>query len=87
MLERVAAARRQVGPGAPTARADKEGWLAAQFPAALGEQELAAHNRRRLQRNLDEARLPPGKTLDAFDFIATPTISKAQIHALAAGEA
>jgi len=69
------------------ARADKEGWPAARFLAALGEQELAERNRRRFERHLDEARLPPGKTLDAFDFTAVPTISKAQIHALAAGDA
>jgi DNA replication protein DnaC len=31
--------------------------------------------------------LPPGKTLDAFDFAAVPMISKAQVHALAAGDA
>jgi len=69
------------------ARADKEGWPAARLLAALGEQELAERNRRRFERHLDEARLPPGKTLDAFDFTAVPTLSKAQLHALAAGDA
>ena len=69
------------------ATADKEGWPAARFLAALGEQELAERNRRRFERHLDEARLPPGKTLDAFDFTAVPMISKAQVHALAAGDA
>jgi DNA replication protein DnaC len=69
------------------ARADKEGWPAARFLAALGEHELAERNRRRFERHLDEARLPPGKTLDAFDFTAVPTISKAQVQALAAGDA
>jgi DNA replication protein DnaC len=69
------------------ATADKEGWPAARFLAALGEQELAERNRRRFERHLDEARLPPGKTLDAFDFAAVPMISKAQVHALAAGDA
>ena len=67
--------------------ADKEGWPAARLLAALGEQELAERNRRRFERHLDEARLPPGKTLDAFDFTAVPTLSKAQLHALAAGDA
>ena len=69
------------------ATADKEGWPAARFLAALGEQELAERNRRRFERHLDEARLPPAKTLDAFDFAAVPMISKAQVHALAAGDA
>ncbi len=72
---------------AMAARADKEGWPAARFLAALAEQELAERNRRRFERHLDEARLPPGKTLDAFDFAAVPTISKAQVLALAAGDA
>ena len=69
------------------ATADKEGWPAARFLAALGEQEMAERNRRRFERHLEEARLPPGKTLDAFDFAAVPMISKAQVQALAAGDA
>jgi len=67
--------------------ADKEGWPAARFLAALGEQEIVERNRRRFERHREEARLPPGKTLDAFDFAAVPMISKAQVHALAAGDA
>ena len=56
--------------------ADKEGWPAARFLAALAEQEMAERSRRRIERHLDEARLPPGKTLDSFDFDAVPMISK-----------
>ena len=69
------------------ASADKEGWPAARFLAALAEQEMAERSRRRFERHLEEARLPPGKTLDAFDFAAVPMISKAQVQALAAGDA
>ena len=69
------------------ATADKEGWPAAQFLAALAEQEMVERNRRRFERHLEEARLPPGKTLDTFDFTAVPMISKAQVQALAAGDA
>lgn len=69
------------------ARADKEGWPAARFLAALAEHEIAERARRRIERHLDEARLPPGKTLDTFDFTTVPMISKAQIMALAAGDA
>ena len=69
------------------ATADKEGGPAARFLAALGEQEMTERNRRRFKRHLEEARLPPGKTLDAFDFAAVPMISKAQVQALAAGDA
>ena len=68
-------------------RADKEGWPAARFLAALVEHEIVERGRRRIERHLDEARLPPGKTLDGFDFNATPMVSKAQAMALAAGDA
>jgi DNA replication protein DnaC len=68
------------------ARADKEGWPAARFLAALTEHELAERANRRIQRHLQEARLPPGKTLENFDFEAVPMLSKAQVMALAAGD-
>ncbi len=69
------------------ATADKESWPAARFLAALAEQELLERGRRRFERHLNEARLPPGKTLEAFDFTTVPMISKAQVQALAAGDA
>src|SRR6476469_10999708 len=65
-------------------RADKEGWPAARFLAAIAEHELAERDRRRIERHLADARLPPGKTLDGFDFDAVPTVSKAQVMAIAA---
>ena len=68
------------------AQADKEGWPAGRFLAALAEHEIAERGRRRLERHLAEARLPPGKTLDTFDFEAVPVVSKAQVMALAAGD-
>ncbi len=68
-------------------RADKEGWPAARFLAAMAEHELAERDRRRVERHLTEARLLPGKTLDTFQFDAVPMISKAHIMALAAGDA
>ncbi len=74
-----------VWPGL-AARADKEGWPAARFLAVLAEHEIAERANRRIQRHLEEARLPPGKTLDTFDFEAVPTVSKAQVMALAAGD-
>ncbi|OYR22820.1 istB-like ATP binding family protein [Brucella pseudogrignonensis] len=39
-----------------------------------------------MQRHLTEARLPPGKTLDTFDFTAVPMVSKARVMALVAGD-
>ena len=68
------------------AQSDKEGWTAAKFLAVLAEHEVADRGRRRFERHLAEARLPAGKTLAAFDFEATPMLSKAQIMALAAGD-
>ena len=69
------------------ATADAEGWPAARFLASLAEQEMVERSRRRFERHLEEARSPPGKSLAAFDFAAVPMISKAQINALAAGDA
>jgi DNA replication protein DnaC len=67
-------------------RADREGWPAARFLAVLAEHEIAERARRRIERHLAEARLPPGKTLDSFDFGAVPVLSKAQVMALVAGD-
>lgn len=67
-------------------RADKEGWPAVRFLSALAELELSERGRRRIERHLAEARLPPGKTLDNFDFSVVPMLSKAQVTALAAGD-
>src|SRR5271155_4915422 len=66
------------------AQADKEGWPAARFLAALAEHEVAERGRRRIERHLAEARLPVGKTLASFDFTAVPMVSK--VMALAAGD-
>jgi DNA replication protein DnaC len=68
------------------ARADKEGWPAARFLAALAEHEMAERDRRRIERHLGEAHLPAGKTLDNFAFDAVPMISKAQVMAMCAGD-
>ena len=67
-------------------RADKDGWPAARFLAALAEHEIAERDRRRLARHLVEAQLLPGKTLDSFDFNAVPMISKAHVMAICAGD-
>ena len=68
------------------ARADKEGWPASRFLAALAEHEIADRGRRRIERHLAEARLPAGKTLASFDFEVVPMVSKAQVMALTAGD-
>jgi len=54
------------------AQSDKEGWPTAKFLATLAEHEAADRSRRRFERHLAEARLPPGNTLASFDFEGHP---------------
>ena len=54
-------------------RADKEGWPAARFLAALVEHELAERVTRRIERHRLESGCRPSKTLATFDFAAVPT--------------
>ena len=68
-------------------QSDKQGWPAARFLATLIEHEVADRSCRRMERHLAEARLPAGKTLATFDFEAVPMVSKAQVMALASGDA
>src|SRR3546814_18479075 len=63
-----------------TERADKEGWPATRLLAALTEHEMAERDRRRIERHLSEARLPPGKPHDSFAFTAVPMVSRAQVR-------
>jgi DNA replication protein DnaC len=69
-----------------TDQADQEGWPAARRLSTLAEHELAERARRRLERHLTDARLPPGKTLDSFDFTAVPMVAQAQVMALTSGD-
>ena len=50
----------------------------ARLLSVLAELEIAERGRRRIERYLAEARLPPGKTLDNFDFATVPMLSKAR---------
>lgn len=67
-------------------RADKEGWPAGRFLAALAELELAERETRRIRRHLIRSQLPGGKTLATFDFKALPGVPRARVEALAAGD-
>ena len=67
-------------------RADREGWPATRFLATLAELEIAERDQRRIQRHLTDAKLPPGKTLDSFDFAVVPMLGKAHVMALASGD-
>ncbi|MCK0505294.1 IS21-like element helper ATPase IstB [Aromatoleum anaerobium] len=67
-------------------RADKEGWPAGRFLAALLEHELAERGKRRIERHRAESKLDPTKTLASFDFAEVPMLSKAHVMALASGD-
>jgi DNA replication protein DnaC len=69
------------------AQSDREGLGAASFLATLCEHELAERAARRIARHLAQSDLPAGKTLASFDFTATPSLRKAHLAALAAGDA
>jgi DNA replication protein DnaC len=68
-------------------RADSEGWGAARYLAALCEHELAERTTRRIARHLAQSGLPQGKTFATFEFTAVPTLRKAHVLALGAGDA
>ena len=67
-------------------RADREGWGAARYLAALCEHELAERTTRRIARHLAQSGLPQGKTFATFEFTAVPTLRKAHVLALGAGD-
>ena len=54
--------------------------------AGGGEHQHAERARRRFERHLAEARLPPGNTLANFEFDAVPMVSKAHVNALVSGD-
>lgn len=70
-----------------TETADREGWPAARTLAALLEHEIAERAQRRIARHLLEARLPPGKTINSFDFAVVASLGRARVMALAEGDA
>jgi len=67
------------------AQSDREGWRAHRLLEALLEHELAERETRRLDRHRAESGLSPDKRLSNFDFAAVPSVSKAQVTALAEG--
>lgn len=59
------------------------GWSFPQYLARLSEIEAAKRKQNRIQRHIRQAKLPPGKTLDSFDFKQAPSVPLAQITAMA----
>ena len=58
-------------------------WTYPDYLSALSDLEVSSRRQKRIQRHIKESKLPPGKTLDTFDFKATKSINAAQIQALA----
>lgn len=71
----------------PSQRIAPRGISASKMSASgPGLRVVAGRDRRRIERHLGEARLPPGKTFDSFAFDAVPMISRAQVMAICAGD-
>lgn len=68
------------------AQSDLEGWPAHRLLEALLEHEIAEREARRIDRHRAESCLQPDKRLSSFDFAAVPSVSKAQVMALAEGQ-
>lgn len=67
------------------AQSDLEGWPAHRLLEALLEHEIAEREARRIDRHRAESCLQTDKRLSSFDFAAVPSVSKAQVTALAEG--
>ena len=67
------------------AQSDREGWPGQRLLEALLDHELAERETRRIERHRGESGLSPDKRLSSFDFAAVPSVSKAQVTALAEG--
>jgi DNA replication protein DnaC len=65
------------------AQSDREGWPAQRLLEALLEHEMAERETRRIDRHRVESCLSPDKRLSSFEFAAVPSVSKAQVMALA----
>jgi len=66
--------------------ASQEEWSLESFLVYLLEQEVSQRQQRRIQRLLDQARLPTNKTLDLFDQTRLPLRVRRQIPGLVQGE-
>ena len=66
-------------------QSDREGWPGHRLLEALLEHELAEREARRIDRHRAESGLQLDKRLSSFEFAAVPSVSKAQVMALAEG--
>jgi DNA replication protein DnaC len=67
------------------AQSDAQGWPAHRLLEALLEHEMNERESRRIERHRAESDLSPDKRLSSFDFRTVPSVSKAQVTALAEG--
>lgn len=67
------------------AQSDSEGWPGHRLLEALMEHEMSEREARRIDRHRAESALSPDKRLSSFDFAVVPSVSKAQVTALAEG--
>ena len=63
--------------------AEDKHWHYTEYLMSLSAMEMANRQQKRIARHTKEAKLPPGKTLNAFDFTQASSINPAQISALA----
>lgn len=64
-------------------KAQDKHWTYAHYLAELSELELVSREQSRIKRYTLQSKLPPGKTLDTFDFKQPTTLNAAQVQALA----
>jgi DNA replication protein DnaC len=64
-------------------QAEKLHWTYQQYLATLCDRELASREQRRIERHIAEAKLPVGKTLNAYAFSSLSSITAAQMSAFA----
>lgn len=63
--------------------AETANWSYPQYLLVLAGRETAVRQQKRIARQIKEARLPPGKTIQQFDFQWVKSINAAQVTALA----
>lgn len=63
--------------------AEQQRWQYPEYLTTLANREFAGRQQKRIERHIKQALLPPGKTLDTFDFKMAKSINPTQIEALA----
>jgi len=64
-------------------QAEQNKWSYPKYLAVLSNMEASARKQKRILRHIKESKLPPGKTIDNYDFKAATSVNAAHIAALA----